>query len=134
MASAGNLQWKHAEAPHSAPPSALLQQPDHDGLAVIEVKDTGEIRDCSGTCEALFGYCPKELTGQAVSILLPQLNGAELVLDDRVHPRLAFLSRCAMPFEARRRDGMRFECELFINLLDKRRLVILVRRLDRTRG
>lgn len=127
MATAGNVQWKH---PHDANSShsALPRDPD-DELAVIALNDTGEIRDCSRTCEAVFGYLPNELAGRHVSTLLPQLGDTELILDDRVHPRLAFLCHCAMPFEARHRNGTRFDSELFINRLDRHKVVVLVRSL-----
>lgn len=125
MAIASNTQLKYSHdtnAPRS--PAAA-----DDNLAVIALDDTGEISDCSRGCEEIFGYHPDELAGRHVSTLLPQLGGTELVLDDRVHPRLAFLCHCAMPFEARHRNGTRFDSELFINRLDRHKVVMLVRSL-----
>ncbi len=129
MATAGNVQWKCSNDANSSH-SPFFTHPGDDNLAVIALNDTGEIRDCSRGCEEIFGYRPNELAGRHVSTLLPQLGGTELVLDDRVHPRLAFLCRCAMPFEARHRNGTRFNSELFINRLDRHKVVVLVRSLE----
>lgn len=131
MVSAGNLQWKHS---HNPDPSGSpgVSHAGYADLAVIALDDTGEIHDCSRACEEVFGYRSEELAGRHVSTLLPQLADGELIVDDRVHPRLAFLSRVAMPFEARHRDGTRFNSELFINLLDRDKLVVLVRSLKKT--
>lgn len=128
MATAGNVQWKHSHDTNSSH-SLFPPRPGDDNLAVIALNDTGEIRDCSRGCEEIFGYPANELAGLHVSTLLPQLGDTELVLDDRVHPRLAFLCHCAMPFEARHRNGTRFDSELFINRLDRHKVVMLVRSL-----
>lgn len=129
MAIASTMQRKHSHNANSSH-SCFFPHSDDDHLAVIGLNDTGEIRECSRACEEIFGYRPNELAGRHVSALLPQLSDTELVLEDRVHPRLAFLCRCAMPFEARHRDGRRFNSELFINRLDRHNIVVLVRRLE----
>ncbi len=128
MGTAGNVQWKHSYDANSSH-SLFSPRPGDDNLAVIALNDTGEISDCSSRCEEIFGYQADELAGRHVSTLLPQLGDTELVLDDRVHPRLAFLCHCAMPFEARHRNGTRFNSELFINRLDRHKIVVLVRSL-----
>ena len=99
-------------------------------LAMLALDDGGVIQDCSQTCEQVFGYRQDELTGRHVSTLLPQLKDTELVLDDRVNSRLAFLCHCAIPFQARRRDGNSFTSEIFINRLGSQSLVVLVRSLE----
>lgn len=130
MATASTVQWRHSINANSSHSSFFPRSGD-DYLAVIALNDMGEIRECSRACEEIFGYHPSELAGRHVSTLLPQLNDTELVLDDRVHPRLAFLCRCAMPFEARHRNGTRFNSELFINRLDRHKVVVLVRSLEK---
>lgn len=100
-----------------------------DDLASITVDDSGVILRCSEGCEAVFGYPQHELTGRHVSTLIPHLRKTELVLEDRVNSKLAFLCRCAMPFEAQHRDGKSFSCELFINRLNRNNVVFLARSL-----
>ena len=99
-------------------------------LAMLALDDRGMIKHCSRTCEQVFGYGQDELTGRHVSTLLPQLKDTELVLEDRVNSRLAFLCHCAIPFQARRRDGNSFTSEIFINRLGSQSLVVLVRNLE----
>lgn len=130
MALASTLQWQHPQRVGRGTSSVLPDTVD-DGLAMIATDDAGHIKDCSRGCEDIFGYRQHELSGRHVSTLLPQLADTELVQEDRVHPRLAFLCRCAMPFDARHRDGRRFSSELFINRLDRHNIVVLVRKLER---
>jgi PAS domain S-box-containing protein len=100
-------------------------------LAMIALDDRGVILNCCSTCEQVFGYRQDELGGRHVSTLLPHLEDTELVLEDRINARLAFLCRCAMPFQARRRDGRLFSIELFINRLGNQNVVVLVRCLEK---
>lgn len=99
-------------------------------LARLSLNDQGVIQNCNQTCEQVFGYRPDELAGRHISTLLPQLEDTELVLEDRINPRLAFLCHCAIPFQARRRDGNSFNSELFINRLSSQNVVVLVRSLE----
>lgn len=85
-------------------------------LATLALDDTGLIRDCSAAAERLFEYRRDDVLGRHVSALLPALAATELTRGEAVDPRLAYLSRF-IPFEARRRDGERFSCELFFNSL-----------------
>jgi PAS domain S-box-containing protein len=105
---------------------ALSSQP---GLATLFLNHAGLIENCSSACEAVFGYPRRELRGRHVSLLLPKLEGIELVNDGRINSRLRFLCRCAVPFLARRRDGTRFNSEVFLNYLNGKaqRVQILVR-------
>lgn len=127
MATAGSQQAKSPVAIVPPSPRSPLAGPrDHD-LAMLALDDTGMIRDCGEACEAVFGYQKGELAGHHVSALLPQLGETELVAEDRIHPRLAFLSRCGMPFRARHRNGRSFDIELFINRLGSHNVVVLAR-------
>jgi PAS domain-containing protein len=98
-------------------------------LALLALDDAGTIKDCSAASAALFGHLPDALIGRPVSLVLPQLGDDALVLDGRVHPRLAYLCRCAMAFQARREDDSVFPVELFINRLDRHHVVVLARSL-----
>lgn len=98
-------------------------------LAMLALDDGGRVKDCSAASAALFGHLPDALIGRPVSLVLPQLGDDALVLDGRIHPRLAYLCRCAMAFEARRQDGSTFPVELFINRLDCHHVVVLARSL-----
>jgi PAS domain S-box-containing protein len=100
------------------------------GLAILALNDSGDIQTCCLTGERLFGYRQAELEGRHVSTLLPGLKDVELVLEDRINARLAFLCHCAIPFQARRRDGTVFPGELFINRLASQNVVVLVRGID----
>ena len=99
-------------------------------LAVLTLDDQGWICDCSWACEQMFGYSTDELLGRHISMLLPQLPDTDLVQDERINSRLAFLCRCAIAFDARRRDGQYFSSELFINRIDRHNVVVLVRSLQ----
>lgn len=100
------------------------------GLVKVALDDKGIILGCGHTCETVFGYRQGELVGHHVSTLLPQLEGMDLVLEDRINSRIAFLCRCAIPFTVRHRDGNRFSGELFINRLGHQNVVMLVRSLE----
>ena len=103
------------------------------GLAMLSLNDMGVIQNCCRMSEQLFGYRQEELGGCHVSRLLPHLEDTELVREDRINARLAFLCHCAMPFQARRRDGHFFSSELFINRLGNQNVVVLVRSLEAKR-
>ena len=87
-------------------------------LATIALDDQGLIQDCSSACEQVSGYPRAELVGRHVSMLVPKLEGMELVKQNQINPRLAFLCHCAIPFRAMRRDGKSFATRLFINRLN----------------
>jgi PAS domain S-box-containing protein len=87
-------------------------------LATIALDDEGLIQDCSSTCEQVFGYPRAALLGRHISLLVPKLEGTELVKQNQINPRLAFLCHCAIPFRARQRDGNSFASQLFFNRLD----------------
>ena len=86
-------------------------------LATIDLNNDGLIQGCSTACEKLFGYLQADLLGRHVSVLLPKLEGMELVIRDEINPRLRYLSHCAIPFLARKSDGKSFAGEVFFNRL-----------------
>ncbi len=110
--------------------SACIPNAGTNELAVLTLDDFGVILDCSHACEQVFGYLMDELAGRHVSIILPQLPNTGLVQDGRINSRLAYLSHCAVAFQARRHDGRYFASELFINRLGSHNVVVLVRSLD----
>lgn len=100
------------------------------GLAMLALDDVGVIQRCDRNCEQAFGYRQDELRGHHVAMLLPELEDMDLVLEDRLNLRLAFLCHCAIPFQARYRDGRYFSSELFISRLGSHNVVVLVRSLE----
>jgi PAS domain S-box-containing protein len=118
---------------HTAFNPHVPSRSDTIGLATLALNDRGVIQYCSPDCEQVFGYRTDELAGHHVSTLLPELQGTELVMEDRINARLAFLCHCAIPFQARRRDGAYFRSELFINRLNQQNVVMLVRNLEAQR-
>lgn len=124
---ATGLQVRHAQV--SAPVLSGVHEAGSIDLATLTLDDQGVIIECGKTCESVFGYPPDELLGSPVSRLIPQLSTIELVQDDRINSRLAHLCHCAIAFEARRRDGLCFASELFINRLGRHNVAVLVRRL-----
>lgn len=128
MTTASRLQVKSPQA--NTQVSSGVPDAGKIDLAVLTLNDQGVIRDCSRACEQVFGYPPEELAGRHVSMLLPQLPDTDLVQEGRINSRLAYLCHCAVVFQARRRDGLCFASELFINLLGNHNVVILVRRLE----
>lgn len=92
--------------------------PDEQGdLASLALDENGWILDCCLAAERLFNYGRGDLLGRHVSALLPSLAEMPLTRGEHVNPRLAYLSRCCVPFMAARRNGERFACELYFNHL-----------------
>lgn len=121
-----------ANSPSISRPEPKPVPPRPIDPAMLALDDDGIIQGCSEACEQVFGYRQHELAGRHVSLLLPQLDDTELVQDDRINARLAYICRCAVPFLGRHRDGACFASELFINRLDRHNVVVLVRSLDGT--
>jgi len=102
-------------------------------LATLALDEHGAIRDCCQVAECWFDYRRSDLLELRVSHLLPDLGRTDLTHDGHVNPRLAFLSRCGVHFDAIRRDGDRFACWLFFNRLnspDRPPLLVLIRAVD----
>jgi PAS domain S-box-containing protein len=131
MATASNHQYTpRIQPPHFSSSPTELGSID---LAMLSLNDRGVIQTCSQMCEQVFGYRSDELAGHHVSILLPELIDTELVMEERINARIAFLCHCAIPFKARRRDGNCFSSELFINRLSAQNVAVLVRNLDKSK-
>lgn len=103
-----------------------------DDLAMLALDDHGKVLECNPTCEQRFGYRKDELTGRHISTLFPELGGMELVMEERINSRLAFLCHSGIPFRALHRDGKQLTSEVFINRLDRHNVVLLARSLDKT--
>lgn len=91
MATTSSLQLKS--------PQANVQFSSGAGsahLAMLALDDMGVIHDCSQACEEMFGYPQDELTGSHISRLLPQLGETELVREDRINSRLAYLCHLSL--------------------------------------
>ncbi len=98
-------------------PTAIHESIRQNVLATIDLNNDGLIQGCSSACEKLFGYLQADLLGRHVSMLLPKLDGMELVIRNEINPRLRYLSHCAVPFLAMRYDGKSFAGEVFFNRL-----------------
>jgi PAS domain S-box-containing protein len=114
----------HRAAPHvpAGPASAIS-----DDLAMLAVDDDGRVLECNLTCEQRYGYRKDELEGRHIATLFPELRGFELVVDERINSKLAFLCQSSIPFQARHRNGDTLSSELFINRLGRHRVVVLAR-------
>lgn len=81
----------------------------------LTVDERGMICDCNRAIETLFGYRRSEVVWRHISMLLPQMEGIDLMPQGRVNPKLQFLCRIGKPFAALDRSGERFEGNLFFN-------------------
>jgi PAS domain S-box-containing protein len=119
----------------SAGPTPYFRQPvaAPAAMAMIELDALGAIRDVNAAAQRLFGYDASDLLGSNIALLLPQFGASDLFRGDTICPRLAYLCRCGMAFEGVARDGSRFDCELFLNLLgpaQARILAMLLRKAE----
>ncbi len=118
--------------PHS-PLDLATALPFGGDLAALAVDEQGSIRDCCHVAEGWFDYRRSDLLERRVCDLLPSLARTHLTHDGYVNPRLAFLSRCGVQFDAIRRGGERFACWLFFNKLnspERPPLLVLIRAVD----
>jgi PAS domain S-box-containing protein len=100
--------------------------------AIITTDRVGVVRSCCPQCEKIVGHKATELVGRHISILIPKLGDLELMLGDEINPRLRYQSRCAIPFQARQRDGASFAIELiFRRLHDAAGIQLMIRNLGR---
>jgi len=81
----------------------------------IWVDLTGHILDSDDNTFSCFGYRPKDLKGQPIALLIPSLDETALIEEQRINPRLAYRSRCGIPFEIVDQEGHRSPCSLFFN-------------------
>jgi hypothetical protein len=97
------------------------------------VDDKGKILELCERIPAMFGFRRDELIGQHISLLLPDLADTELLCADAVNPRLAYRSRCCIPFRAIARNGRVSNYILFMRVVKFRvehALAIILRRLQ----
>jgi hypothetical protein len=96
----------------------------------LTLDNSGTIRDCGGPSEKLFQFRRDELIARHVSLLLPELQALELILDGEANPRLRYQCRIGRHFMAVTRDGEHFASKLFFNILDRSgngRLTLIIR-------
>jgi PAS domain S-box-containing protein len=84
-------------------------------LCYIWVDLLGCILDSDDNAHRFFGYRQREMKGRHISSLIPSLAETQLVEGNCINPRLAYRSRCAVPFQIVDHDGRRTLCDLFIN-------------------
>lgn len=70
------------------------------------IDEEGQILDCSGPVEEIFGYWKNELKGQHISMLLPDLAHTELMdLDGDSMPRITLHSHDAIALDGVKPQG-----------------------------
>lgn len=89
-----------------------------DHAVVLTLNDKGMIRQCSKTSRELLGCPASELIWKPISMLLPQLDGVQLMNGRRINPRLRFLSRLGHHFEVICPDGIRLASEIFLSSVE----------------
>lgn len=104
--------------------AAKLDQP------ALSVGEDGAICDCDEALEGLLQYRSGELTGQHVSVVLPELRKGEFIRDGKVNPPLLFLCHIGHRFRLMTRDHQCIYRQIFLNALHGsgcRRIRIIVR-------
>lgn len=85
---------------------------------MLWVDDQGQILDCSGPIEEIFGYWKNELKGQHISMLLPDLAHTELLDQDGENsPRVAAQSHDAIAFGGVKPEGDENTNSVFLHLI-----------------
>ncbi|MGA7179327.1 MAG: hypothetical protein WBX11_07080 [Thiobacillaceae bacterium] len=98
------------------------QNPVSDDLqhalqCTLWIDDHGFIRDSNGPSDGLLGYGLDELKGQHISLLLPDLEHAELLTQNRINPILLYRCRCSIPFRGVDKKGIEQRYIVYMNLL-----------------
>jgi len=95
------------------------------------INEQGQILDCSGPIEEMFGYWKSELKGRHVSMLLPDLAHTQwLDHSGDTSPRLVVQSRGAIAFggvKPARDDGAYSEFVKLISTKIRRELTVILR-------
>jgi PAS domain-containing protein len=96
---------------------SISSKPDisENEAAVLTFYDNGMIGDCNQRAEELLDCSTRELTGQPISRLFPELAKIMLVHGKRANSCLHFLSRIGHRFDVVSMSGTHFESELFFN-------------------
>ena len=88
---------------------------DEKAVATLTLHSNGMVRTCNQAGGELLGFSVREIIGQHITQLLPQLKKFELVQDKLVNPYLRFLSRIGYHFEVVSKSGVCFSSEVFFN-------------------
>ncbi|SER58117.1 PAS fold [Nitrosomonas sp. Nm51] len=99
-------------------------------VVILTLYNNGTIRTCNQAGAALLGFSVKELVGQSITRLLPQLIETKLVESNRTNSYLRFLSRLDHPFEVVGKRDVRFANMIFFNdmkYLDQHYLRVIIR-------
>jgi PAS domain S-box-containing protein len=83
----------------------------------VRIDDNGTIQDSFGQIEEMFGYWFEELKGRHISMLLPDLANAELVVNNRVNSAILFRCHCSIPFRGVNKHGHEHKYLVYMNLL-----------------
>ena len=109
----------------------MFPSKDENSVLTLWLDNQGIVRDVDGPCETLFDYRRGELVARHVSMLVPELAELDLAPDGEPNATLRFHSRIGVRFQARKRCGERFLCDLFLNRsysTESPRLRLLLRR------
>ena len=85
--------------------------------AWLLLDEHGIIRECDGSCDAVFGRHKNDIIARHVATLLPELVDISLLHEDEPNPRLRFLSRIGVRFHVLNERGERFPCDIFLGRL-----------------
>lgn len=86
--------------------------------AVLMFDDNGMVRECNQAAAELLDCSTRELTGQPISRLFPELTKIILVHGKRAISCLRFLSYIAHRFEVVSMSGARFASELYFSEME----------------
>jgi PAS domain S-box-containing protein len=99
--------------------------------STLWLNDQGQILDCSGPIEEMFGYWKSELKGRHISMLLPDIAHTALLDQNGDNsPRLVMQSRGAIAFGGMKPEGDESASSVFINLISAktgRELTVILR-------
>ncbi len=91
---------------------------EYSSPTTLWVDDQGQIVDCAGPIEEIFGYWKDELKGEHISMLLPDLAHTELVeLDGENSPRVMGQSHDAIAFGGAKAEGDDSAYAVFLHLI-----------------
>lgn len=115
----GAATWRRREElalqarPELAPVESLCQP----SAGVLWVSPEGRILDCDTRIGDMLGYQARELKGQQLAQMLPELAHASLMEAGAINSRLAFRCRCGVPFRAVARNGTTHPCCVHLNVV-----------------
>jgi PAS domain-containing protein len=86
-------------------------------IAWLLLDEDGIIRECDGSCDAVFGRHKSDIVARHVATLLPELVDIPLLHDDEPNPTLRLSSRIGVRFDVLNKRGERFPCDIFLGRL-----------------